>query len=130
MKTASFFTYTGEGRVSISRFPPRNTPAGFRVFRALAPGAWFRTTNRGEYEELYALQLANLDPATVWADLHKMAGDAEPVLLCFERPPFTETNWCHRRLAAAWLTDALGHEIPELEHVAPALEPFIQGSLI
>lgn len=120
MKTASFFTYTGPGRVSISRSPPRNTPAGFRIYKALAPGPWFNSVNRTEYERLYALQLADLDPRKVVADLTSLAGGAEPVLLCYEKPPFTETNWCHRRLVAAWLEKELAIEVPEFEPVAPA----------
>jgi hypothetical protein len=38
----------------------------------------------------------------------------EPVMLCFEKPPFTVTNWCHRRMAAAWLERELGIEVNEL----------------
>jgi hypothetical protein len=113
MQTASFFTYTGPGRISISRFPPRATPAGFRVYRPLAPGEWFKIDDKLAYERLYALQLAKLDPNVVWADLKRLAGEAEPVLLCYEKPPFTETNWCHRRMAATWLSEAIGVDIPE-----------------
>ena len=38
MKTSSFFSYTGPGRISIARFAPRGTPAGVRVYKRLAPG--------------------------------------------------------------------------------------------
>ena len=38
---------------------------------------------RPEYERLYAEQLALLDPAQVWTDLHELAGE---VLLRWERP--------------------------------------------
>jgi len=44
MKTASFFAYTGPARISIARFAPRGSPAGFRIYRALAPGPWFNQT--------------------------------------------------------------------------------------
>lgn len=116
MRTASFFTYTGPGRVSIARFPPRGTPAGFRVFRPLAPGPWFNSVTREEYERRYAAQLAALDPQRVCDALHQLAGqDIEPVLLCWERPPLNESNWCHRRLVAAWLEQARGTIIPEIE---------------
>ena len=118
MRTASFFTYMGPGRISISRFPPRNTPAGFRVYKALAPGSWFNSVTRPEYERLYAEQLAALDPNKVVEDLTALAGGAEPVLLCYERPPFTETNWCHRRLVAAWLERELGIEVNEMARAA------------
>ena len=125
MKTASFFTYAGPGRISIGRYPPRGTPPGFKVYKALAPGAWFSSVDRAEYERLYAMQLAQLDPAKVWADLHVLAGDHEPVLLCWEKPPFTESNWCHRRFVAAWFESAMGVAIPELGDVLP-----VQGSLL
>ena len=115
MKTASFFTYTGPGRVSIARFPPRNTPAGFRIFKPLAPGAWFNSVTQPEYERLYAAQLAALDPKATHEALIALGGGHEPVLLCYERPPFTATNWCHRRLAAAWFERELGITVPELE---------------
>ncbi|MBW7996799.1 MAG: DUF488 domain-containing protein [Candidatus Glassbacteria bacterium] len=44
-----------------------------------------------------------------------MAGGFEPVLLCFEKPPFGDDNWCHRRMVAEWLSDTLGIEVPEYE---------------
>lgn len=113
MQTASFFTFTGPGRISIARYAPRGTPAGFRVYKALAPGPWFNSVTRDEYERRYALQLAALDPRQVYDELRALAGDAEPVLLCWERPPFTDTNWCHRRLVAAWLEEALGEHVME-----------------
>ena|ERR1039457_7100166 len=114
MKTASFFTYTGPGRISIARYPPRGTPSGFRVYKALAPGEWFKSVDRQRYEKLYAAQLSLLDPAEVHADLVELAGGHEPVLVCWERPPFTESNWCHRRMVAKWLKDSLGIDVPEL----------------
>jgi hypothetical protein len=128
LKTASFFSYTGPGRVSIARYPPRGTPAGFRVFKALAPGAWFNSVTREEYERLYAEQLSKLDPAQTKADLEKLAGGAEPVLLCYEKPPFTDTNWCHRRLAAEWFERELGIQVPEHED-RPEAQPQQQDLL-
>jgi hypothetical protein len=114
MKTASFFTYTGPGRVSISRYPPRKTPAGFRIFRPLAPGTWFNSVTRPEYERLYGAQLAELNPREVHDKLVELAAGAEPVLLCWEKPPFDDVNWCHRRLVAAWFERELGVVVPEL----------------
>jgi len=113
MKTASFFTFTGPGRISISRSTQHYTPVGYRVYRALAPGTWFNSVDRAEFERLYAMQLALLDARQVWNDLHALASDHQPVLLCYEKPPFTETNWCHRRLVAAWFEAALGHRVNE-----------------
>jgi len=84
MKTSSFFDYTGPGRISIARSVPRRTPAGFRIFRQLAPGPWFNQLDRVEYEHRYQSQLQALDPAFVWAELHRLAGEFEPVLLCWD----------------------------------------------
>ena len=113
MKTASFFTYTGPGRISIARYAPRGTPAGIRQYRALVPDADMLKMSQALYLPRYAAILNALDPQQVWDDLHRLAGDQEPVLLCWERPPFTPTNWCHRRLVADWFHDRLGVAVPE-----------------
>ena len=113
MKTASFFSYTGPGRISIARYAPRGTPAGFRQYRALAPDADMLKMSQALYLPRYQAILDCLDPQQVWDDLHRLAGDQEPVLLCWERPPFTASNWCHRRLVADWFHDRLGVVVPE-----------------
>ena len=115
MKTASFFEYSGPGRVSIARFPPRGTLAGFRVYRALAPGPWFKSVPEDEYRRRYAAQLAALDARQVWNDLHALAPQAEPVLLCWERKADLAAGrtFCHRRIVADWLAAALGESIDE-----------------
>jgi hypothetical protein len=115
MKTASFRTYTGPGRISIARYAPKGTPAGFRVFSQLAPGRWFNQVDRATYVRLYNAEiLGRLDPRETCERLHDLAGDAEPVLLCWEKPPFTADNWCHRRMVAAWFEQQLGEEVDEL----------------
>jgi len=114
MKTSSFFSYTGPGRISIARFAPRNTPAGFRIYKPLAPGPWFNSVSEEMYRELYFAQLAELDPAAVVAQLNELAAGAEPVLLCYEKPPFTPTNWCHRTMVSEWLKTTLGLDVPEI----------------
>ena len=108
MRTASYFTYRGPGRVAISRSLPKGYPEDFPRFAPLAPPAYHYSV--AEYEA----QLAALDPLQVQAQLLELAGGAEPVLLCFERPPFTESNWCHRRLVAAWFQRTIGLEVAEL----------------
>jgi hypothetical protein len=118
MKTASFFTYTGPGRVCIARFAPRGTPAGFRIYRPLAPGAWFNSVPQDEYRRLYFAHLATLSAEKVLQDLHVLANGAEPHLLCYEKPPFTETNWCHRRMVAEWFQKELGIEVIEHDPAA------------
>ena len=115
MKTACFFEYTGPGRVSIARFPPRGTPAGFRVYRALAPGSWFKSVSEAEYRERYARQLAALDPRATYDALVELAGDAEPVLLCWERKADLAAGkvFCHRRIVAEWFGETLGETVDE-----------------
>jgi len=121
MKTSSWLTVGAmPGRIGISVGSPRGQPAGYRFYRPLAPErAWLHEPLE-VYRPLYQAKLAALDPQKVWDDIHALAGkDAdgrqiEPVLLCFEVPPWTATNWCHRRLAAAYLQERLGVTVPEL----------------
>lgn len=108
MQTASFFTYTGPGRVSIARYAPRNTPAGYRQFRALAPGPWFNSVTKDVYIQRYSAEvLEKLDPSDTVRKLEELAGkDAdgkqiEPVLLCWEKPT-DHDSWCHRAIVADW----------------------------
>jgi len=121
MKTGSFSTCKEPGRISIARFAPRFT-TGHATFKALAPGPWFNKVPKEKYIELYTDEiLAPLDPQKTWDALHELAKGHEPVLLCYEKPPFTDENWCHRRLVAAWFTRTLGHEVLEME--APPAKP-------
>lgn len=115
MKTSSFFDYQGPGRISIARYAPRGTPAGFRIYRPLAPGPWFNSVSKPEFERLYGDQLGLLDAAQVWADLHALAAGHEPVLLCWERPLdlIAGTKSCHRRMVAEFFRCTLGHDVPE-----------------
>lgn len=115
MKTASWFTWRGPGRIGISLGTPRGQPAGFRLYKILAPGRHMLTMPYAQYEPLYRAQLTHLDPKKTWDDLHRLAAGAEPVLLCFERPPFHARNWCHRRMAADWFRDMLGEDVPEFD---------------
>ena len=66
------------------------------------------------YREIYFLDIVGpLHAQTVWDELHELAGGAEPVLLCWEQPPFSAANWCHRRIVAEWFADKLGVDIAE-----------------
>lgn len=113
MKTASFKTYTGPGRICIARYAPRGTPAGYRVFKALAPDQDMLRMDLAAYLPRYQALLDRLDPRATWDHLHALAGADEPVLLCWEVPPFSARNWCHRRLVADWFQDRLGASVPE-----------------
>ncbi len=113
MKTSSFFLYFGPGRISIARGTPRGI-SGYVRYPALAPTYAMLTLPEPKFRRFYhGLVLSRLEPARVLAELHELAGDAEPVLLCFERLQ-TPGEWCHRRLAAEWLERSLGVDIPEL----------------
>ena len=123
--------YRGSGKVGISRFPPRWVRERVPSYMALAPGASWMRAPRSEYQVHFARLLARLDAGRVHRELQAL-GDASSglvVLLCFEKPPFTESNWCHRRLVAEWLQRELGIEVPEwgLSH---GLARSGQGSLV
>jgi hypothetical protein len=114
MKTASFFTYFGEGRVSIARATPRKIKPGYKVYRNLAPGPWFNSVTRPQYEKLYFAQLAKLNAQDVAVELEALVAPHEPVLLCWERPPFTADNWCHRSMLADWFKREAGIVLLEI----------------
>ena len=95
--TASWFTPLPEGyvRVGISR----GVPAGYRLYRRLAPGPWFNSVPTEEVLRRYDAEiLAPLDPRQVLDELLRLAGDKVPVLCCFER--VDGGQWCH--LAPDW----------------------------
>jgi hypothetical protein len=125
VKTASFRTYTGPGRIGIARWAPRWTPAGYRVFSALAPGRWFNSVDQATYRRRYEREiLGRLDPQQTWDQLHELAAGAEPVLLCWEQPPFTESNFCHRRMVATWFRRELGEVVDELQQPSKSPDLF------
>ena len=114
MFTASYYSFKGAGRIGISRGIPRGVPAGYRRYPPLAPGEWLWTTDdEATYRDLYFAQLSKLDPARVIADLHKLAGDTVPTLLCFCDLRKTGA-WCHRTMVAEWIKDKTGLTTVEL----------------
>jgi hypothetical protein len=104
----------GYARIGISRGLPRRQ-RGFRMYRALAPGPWFRSVSAKEFRSLYMAQLDKLDPQQVLRDLAALAEGAIPALLCFEQPP-PDAAWCHRGLVSAWFADSLGLRVCEFGH--------------
>jgi hypothetical protein len=121
MKTASHFTYFGPGRVVISLGNPRGVVGGYKMFKALAPKREWMKAPKDVYRELFKTEvLGELDPQETWDKLHRLHGDgSEPVLQCFERPPFSDLNWCHRRMVAKWFEETLGHPVPEIGYTGP-----------
>ena len=73
------------------------------------------TMRYDRYRTIYFAEiLGSLDPVNVLEDLERLADGHEPVLLCFERPPFSASNWCHRRMVADWFAETLQLEVPEI----------------
>ena len=90
--------------VSISQGIPRWYKG--RRYMPLAP-SWelIKVEDATRYHQLYYEQvLSKLDPRQVYAEL---VPDA--IMLCWESPG----KFCHRRIAATWLEDALGIKIDE-----------------
>lgn len=112
MKTASWFTYTGPGRVSISRGTPRGTSKGYKLFKKLAPGPWFNSVDEETYIKLFYEQLEKLDPVEIVEQIEALHQNDEPVLLCYENP--NHKTWCHRAIVSVWLHDQLGLVVPEV----------------
>ncbi len=126
MRTASFFTYRqGPGRISIARFAPRGTAAGFRIYKPLAPTREMLSMGEARYRDIYFREiLGNLDAQRVYDLLQRLAGEWEPVLQCWETPQQIEDKvagkeFCHRHFVAEWFGDKLGIDVPE--HKAPDL---------
>ncbi len=115
MMTSCGMTYSGPGRVAICRMA-WGFPAGFRMYKPLAPGKWFHSVDYPEYYERYQKQLDKLDSERVLEELKTLAASHEPVLLCWERPPLHRENWCHRALVARWFWETLGLEVKERYH--------------
>ena len=116
MKTASYYSFKGPGSIGITVGTPRGI-SGLVFFRALAP---HRNMLKGltpeQYIERFDDILRQQDPRETWDRLHELVAPHEPVLLCYERPPFTRENWCHRRLVADWFKATLGEVVEEIGH--------------
>lgn len=128
MKTGSWLAKLPDDhiKIGISRGVPRGLPAGYRLFKRLAPGPWFNSVSPIEYDRLYRAEiLARLDPKVVVANITELAGGRIPVLCCYESKPNWE--WCHRAMTARWLADATGRPVPEFgfEHLSQHEHPFM-----
>jgi hypothetical protein len=100
-------------KIGISRGVPRGQPAGYRIFRKLAPGTWFNSVSVEEYRSRYLAQLNELDAGKVVEEIMALAGDRVPVLVCYESP-VKPGDFCHRGFVSAWLEEQLGLAVPEL----------------
>lgn len=99
-------------RIGISRGAPRRGPGGYRIYKPLQPGEWWKScASNEEFRQRYMEILGKLDPQKVVDDLVRLADGKTPVLLCWELTH--SDDWCHRGLAAARLHDELGLEVKE-----------------
>ena len=101
--------YANSARPCWHRHQPRN-PCRVRASAASSCSSPARYKDR-----YFGDTLAKLDPRQVVLELQHLAGEAEPVLLCYEHPP-PSPSWCHRALVSVWLFDTLGLVVPELGH--------------
>jgi hypothetical protein len=119
MKTSCYAKYKGPGRIVISRGFPRDLGPGYKIFRALAPGEWFKLpeykASQDKFRERYFREiLAPLNARQIYDHLHTLVGkNIEPVLLCWEYDPSKPNEWCHRRMVADWFEKELGVSVPE-----------------
>lgn len=113
-------------KIGISRGTPRGYAAGYRKFGAAAPGPWFSSVSPDEYMRLYYTEvLKPLDLDAMMRRLEELGNGRDVALLCYERAPFEiknpgivaghgrGSNWCHRRVASAYIHNHLGIEVRE-----------------
>lgn len=97
--------------ISIARYQPNWWPI-LRTYDRLAPEPQM-VRDKYTRTEFELIVLSNRNPKICHDALHVMAQGKEPVLLCYEAPPFSENNWCHRRIVAEWFELHLGILVPE-----------------
>lgn len=119
IKTGSWFAETPADhiKIGISRGSPRGMAAGYRLYRALAPGAWFNSVSIEEYARRYYDEiLRHKSPRAIVEAIEKLADGKTPVLCCYESASQIHhgATFCHRHFAAKWLEDSLGIRIDEV----------------
>ena len=101
-------------QISICASPPKAYKG--LEYKILAPKyrifmEWKDTHNSNRYIQCFNSEvLGPLDPKSVYADLERMSGGKDIVLLCYEKPE----DFCHRHIVADWLGKSVGAEIKEL----------------
>lgn len=117
MKTSSWKEYRdNDGAVRISVGAPRFVKGSGKLpyFSELAPlRAWLKL-ERADYEEKFKKKLAQLNAQELYDRIVEKVAPHEPVLLCFEQPPFNDNNWCHRRMVAEWFEAELNVKVSEI----------------
>ncbi len=121
MKTSYFgiTPKTAAGAIAISLYLPKGrkyphyprlapTPELLKTYKSPSTAMLFDLERY--YTDEFFGQLFDLNPKTVWDELHQLANGAEPVLLCYEKPG----EFCHRRLVAKWFEVELGELVEEV----------------
>jgi len=114
--TACWHQYKGAGRIGISRGNPRGMAAGYRMYKTLAPTREIlnECQEQADYRRrFFAEVLEPLDPQKVLKDLEDRSADGRAVLMCFEKAPLHDENWCHRTMVAEWIIDKTGIPVEE-----------------
>jgi len=111
--TASFGTGAKHpGAIAICRGVP-TWYKGLRYIELAPTKVMLQKENLVNFDQTYARILADLNPQKVYDELCKLAGKAEPVLLCWEAFGLR----CHRRWVAEFFEAAIpGLQIPEIGH--------------
>lgn len=119
MKTSYFriTPRTTPGAIAISLYLPKGRQ--YLHYPKLAPSQkllhQYKNRPSGTAQKWYTFeyfdQLFLLNPQRVWDDLHELTGNAEPILLCYEKPG----QFCHRRLVAKWFEVELGESVEEVK---------------
>ena len=121
MRTASFDSYQGPGRIALSR-PPTGTPRGYRL---ITPRALYMGDTKPSRETVWSL-LALADACSVWRSLHALVSPYEPVLVGLS-PSGVES---YRTILAAWIEAHTGEtvsEITDADHKALKVRPTLHG---
>jgi len=101
--------------VSIARFPPKWFD-GYEMKELSPDEKLLWKTKQGkiieeEYTKKYMAQIQErFDPQSLYENLKEKFNGKDIVLLCFEK----KGEFCHRRLLAEWLEDALDIKVQEL----------------
>lgn len=91
-------------------------------YKKLAPRAFMLKGDltQDEYVKCYKKYvLANLNAADVISDIKQLSKGKDCALLCYEKPG----DFCHRRLAAEWLSKMLGIEVDEYPNTPAENKP-------
>ncbi|EME18477.1 hypothetical protein G419_16980 [Rhodococcus triatomae BKS 15-14] len=103
--------------IRTSRGAPRGWQGELPAWAAVYPTWPMRQiTDRDEFTRRYLARLDGYGVEHAAADLAAIADEtnADTLILCCFEVSLSERIWCHRSVLAAWLSDRLGIDVPEL----------------